>query len=53
MAEDYAPTTLETVLVIENGSGFLKCGWAGDDRPRISVPSAIAPITAKVQQLTA
>lgn len=31
----------ETTIVIDNGSGVLKAGWAGEDLPRITVPSVI------------
>jgi actin-related protein len=28
-------------LVIENGSGFIKAGFAGDDQPRAVFPSIV------------
>mmetsp|Transcript_28909 Transcript_28909/g.49388 ORF Transcript_28909/g.49388 Transcript_28909/m.49388 type:complete len:369 (-) Transcript_28909:75-1181(-) len=31
----------ETTIVIDNGSGMLKAGWAGEDLPRVIVPSVI------------
>ena len=34
MAEEYIPEDEEKNLVIDIGTGFLKCGFAGDDSPR-------------------
>jgi len=36
MSSDY-----ETTIVIDNGSGMLKAGWAGTDLPEVIIPSVI------------
>lgn len=30
------------VIVIDNGSGFIKAGWAGEDAPRFIIPAIVA-----------
>ena len=34
-------STWETTIVIDNGSGMLKAGWAGENLPEVIVPSVI------------
>ncbi len=29
------------VLVLDNGSGFIKVGWSGEDAPRLIVPAVL------------
>jgi len=49
-------TDLESPLVLENGSGMTKAGFAGDDAPRAVFPSIVGrpkqkPITVESRDL--
>lgn len=32
-------------IVIDNGSGYIKAGWSGEDSPRVVVPSIVGKVT--------
>ena len=38
---NFASTLNENKIVCDNGSGFLKMGYAGDNFPRFTVPSVV------------
>ena len=38
---NYQPAVNENKIVCDNGSGFLKMGYAGDNFPRFTVPSVV------------
>lgn len=40
------------VIVIDNGTGFIKAGWAGEDAPRFVIPAIVCDNHAKAMPAT-
>jgi actin-related protein len=42
----------EEFLVIDNGTGFVKAGFSGQDLPRLIIPTVVGEHTERVEDMT-
>ncbi len=42
--KEEAETVADDVIVIDNGTAYIKAGFAGEDTPRLIIPTAVAEL---------